>query len=958
MPPAELPPDEARRLAALLSCQVLDSDPDATFDGITALAAGMFDVPICLISLVDARRQWFKSRVGLEVSETPREQAFCAHAIRSTEPLVIEDALVDARTSDNPLVIGEPFIRFYAGCPLVLESSEIVGTLCIIDRKPRTLDARRIEHLRLLAHQVSQLLNLQRQRAMPAAENALATTLRSALDHHALFSMTDPGGKIIEVNEGFCQLSGYSREELLGENHRMLNSGHHPRSFWTDMWRTISSGRPWRAEVCNRAKDGSLYWVDSTNIPQIGRDGKIERYISLRFDVTKAKSIDQQNRVLLAAFERSPDPMLVTDLRGCIRFINPAAKVLDRNLGHNPQQSDLSLVFTPGRVDPDVTGRILRNVSRGDIFEEAVRVNLSTNKPIDCDHVWLKVAASPLLDPTGRVESMLLVKRDVTEEMRAGHRLRADKDALQGIIDAIPGVVYYKDNRNTIIDCNKTAAESLGLPREQIRNRPAEDFFTPEEAAAHLQDDLEVLASGQPRLGRIEASDTDAAEQRHVRTDKIPLRGPAGAFDHLVTISIDLTDLKREKDQAEEANKAKSEFLANMSHEIRTPMTAILGYADLLEDGSLSDPGQAEEAVHTIRSNATHLLTIINDILDVSKIEAGEMRLERIRTDPMIIVEEVASLVGARARSKGIEFGLHYDTAIPRYCVTDPTRLRQILLNLVGNAIKFTEVGRVRVCISCDPARRQIAFRVVDTGIGMTARQREEIRPFRAFSQADASMTRRFGGSGLGLRISSALSHMLGGSIDFESEPGAGSVFTATIATGDLAEVEMITPESIGADRTSAEQHAAPRGAGDDPSEAKPLAGRHVLLAEDGPDNQRLLTISLEQAGASVIVCSDGLAAIESINTPATARRPDLILMDMQMPVLDGYAATRRLRDGGCTIPIIALTAHAMDGAREACVSAGCTDYLSKPIDRRALAELARHWIEHKTQVQNGSDAA
>ncbi|MEO1511475.1 MAG: CHASE domain-containing protein, partial [Planctomycetota bacterium] len=273
-------------------------------------------------------------------------------------------------------------------------------------------------------------------------------SLRQALNEHTLFSIADRSGRIVDVNEGFCRISGYTRHELIGQDHRILNSGHHPRSFWVDMWRTIASGRPWRDEVCNRAKDGSIYWVDSTNVPHFDEDGEIDRYVSLRFDITERKAAERLNRVLMAAFERCPDPMVVADLDGLVRYANPAAREFDARLGHELDGGTSTILFTPGRAEADVQQRILEAVTRGEPFEERVRVSidrdiplpaLETANPADERAAWLHVAASPLLSDDGDVESVLLIKRDITELVRAERdaRLRTEGAETQARIGAI-----------------------------------------------------------------------------------------------------------------------------------------------------------------------------------------------------------------------------------------------------------------------------------------------------------------------------------------------------------------------------------------------------------------------------------------------------------------------------------------------------------------------------------------
>jgi signal transduction histidine kinase/DNA-binding NarL/FixJ family response regulator len=401
-------------------------------------------------------------------------------------------------------------------------------------------------------------------------------------------------------------------------------------------------------------------------------------------------------------------------------------------------------------------------------------------------------------------------------------------------------------------------------------------------------------------------------------------------------------ELEAAREASALANRSKSEFLANMSHEIRTPMTAVIGYSDLLLDPTL-DASDRVNYVQTIRRNGEHLLTLINDILDLSKIEAGKMSLELIRTSPSQVLVDVASLMRVRAVEKGLSFDVRYVGAMPETIASDPTRLRQILMNFVGNAIKFTEHGGVRIIARCedlDSPNPKLSLEVVDTGLGMTPAQIASL--FVAFTQADASTTRRFGGTGLGLVISRKLAQLLGGDITVESAPGRGSVFRLCVPTGSLVDVKMIE----GLSEAGTPDASTPRV----PTSADALAGAHILLAEDGHDNQLLISTYLRKAGAMVTVVADGRAAVEQ----ARAATYDVILMDMQMPELDGYGATSKLRQCGYERPIIAITAHAMAGDRERCVSAGCDDYLTKPIERSKLVSTVARWAK-KATLEDGT---
>ncbi|MEO0477527.1 MAG: ATP-binding protein, partial [Planctomycetota bacterium] len=342
---------------------------------------------------------------------------------------------------------------------------------------------------------------------------------------------------------------------------------------------------------------------------------------------------------------------------------------------------------------------------------------------------------------------------------------------------------------------------------------------------------------------------------------------------------------------------------------------------------------QQRDCIETIGRNGQHLLSIINDVLDMSKIEAGQMSVETIEMSPAQIAEEAVSLLRPKLIKNNLDLRIHYTTAIPATIQSDPTRIRQILINLIGNAIKFTKQGGVTLEVGCDWSSQQMIFKVIDTGAGMTPEQRDRIAAFEAFTQADTSTTRKYGGTGLGLRISNTLATMLGGGIGIESELGKGSTFTVTIRTGELTHAQRIEPDQI--DALVMQRKVLESGVVSPKDE--PLKGMRILLVEDGKDNQRLIMFHLKKAGAEVQLQENGRLGVEYLEACEPAQLPHLVLMDMQMPEMDGYTATRCLRKRGHTFPIVALTAHAMQGDRQLCIDAGCDEYLTKPIDRNRL---------------------
>lgn len=401
-------------------------------------------------------------------------------------------------------------------------------------------------------------------------------------------------------------------------------------------------------------------------------------------------------------------------------------------------------------------------------------------------------------------------------------------------------------------------------------------------------------------------------------------------------------ELERAKEEALAASRAKSEFLAHMSHEIRSPLTAILGFADNLLEPRVG-PDEIVAAAETIKRNGQHLLEIVNDILDISKIESCRFEVDQIDCSPAQVILDVLEVLQPRARSKGLQLELDWVPGIPATITSDSVRLKQILLNLVSNAIKFTKQGEVRIQVKLIQvphlnglSEHRLQFTVTDSGIGMNREQVHNL--FIAYQQGGSWVSRTYGGTGLGLAISRELARKLGGDILVESTPGQGSRFTVTVRTGPLEGVPRLnTPEegdALSLSRSTARLQSV-------------RLECRILLAEDGPDNRRLLSYLLCKAGAEVTLAEDGQQAVELATAAEAEGKPfDLILMDMIMPGMDGAQATRTLRAAGLSVPIVALTANAMSGVRQQCLAAGCNDFATKPIDRSTLLTTIRKWLK------------
>jgi PAS domain S-box-containing protein len=549
---------------------------------------------------------------------------------------------------------------------------------------------------------------------------------------------------------------------------------------------------------------------------------------------------------------------------------------------------------------------------------------------------WFEVDAFRIGEPEARRVALLFT--DITDRKRVEDRLRTSEERFRIAAEALEGIIYEYDLKANTVERSRGLFEVIGHRPEEIPTTGDwwQEQIHPDDRGPVLRDFERRLPKGGPFVMEYRVRHRDG-RWLDVLDRALIILDDSGEPARVIGCTVDITSRKRAEQamaearrQAEAANRAKSEFLANMSHEIRTPMTAILGYADILA-AHLQDPGDLD-CVETIRRNGRFLIQIINDILDLSKIEAGKLEIQPERFEPHRVVEEVQSLMDVRAREKGLPIRVEYDGPVPETIESDPTRLRQVLINLVGNAIKFTEAGEVRVVVRHDPNVGQLAFNVEDSGIGMSVEQQRQL--FRPFSQVDGGMTRRFGGSGLGLVICKRLIEMLGGEITVQSSPGRGSRFSFGVATGPIEGVPMVRPGK--------EAAAPPAGK----VERVPRIGGRVLVVDDRPDIRHVARHLLHRAGVEVVDAPDGRQALDELEQADRLGRPfDAVVLDVQMPVMDGFETVSRLRKLGFDLPVIALTAHAMEGDRDRILKAGFDDHLAKPIDGGALVRVLGRYI-------------
>lgn len=760
---------------------------------------------------------------------------------------------------------------------------------------------------------------------------------------HAPFGMCVGAfdGRFLQVNAPLCRMLGYSEAELLGRTVRDVS---HPDDIDASYARLEQLRRDpsqcLEAEKRYIHRDGHQVWARIKLSPVQDTSGEGLYLVVHVEDISERKRTEaalQESELRFRNIaDSSPTMLWVTDAQGSIQFVNRMLLEFDGASLDQVHGSGWQAFLHPEDALRYVTA-FERAVRERAVFRAETRVRRA-----DGEWRWLGSYATPRFAPGGEFLGHIGLSSDITERLKAEQELRASEEKFRQLAENIREVFW-------MIPPSRKQVLYVSPAYEQIWERSCENLYENPMAwfeAVHPEDREHSYAEylrqreGEP-LESIYRIHTPSGQEKWIRSRSFPIRDRDGQTIRVAGLAEDITERKRHeaeliqaREDADAANRAKSRFLANMSHEIRTPMNGVIGMIQLLKDSRLSEEQQQYLAV--AQDSARVLLALIDDILDLSKIEAGKIVLEYLSFSLHDVVDAVVQVLRVQARAKGLQFTARVDAAIPPLVTGDAHRLRQVLTNLAANAIKFTERGEVALEVALEnlrEGRATVHFAINDTGIGI--RPEQVSRLFSAFTQADASTTRKYGGTGLGLAISKQLVEMMGGTISAESAEGGGSRFWFT-AVFDVPKETGSPAVSNGQNRSpaSAERILAARG-------SRILSAR-ILVAEDNAINREVALAQLEKLGLRADVVVNGAEAVEAVRRGGY----DLVLMDCEMPGMDGYEATRTIRDSlGSLVPIIAVTADAMPADRERCLQEGMNDYIAKPVDVGDLKALLSKWL-------------
>jgi PAS domain S-box-containing protein len=1022
--------NENQRVKALDSYNVLDTLPEKEYDAITRLASYICQVPVALITLITADRQWVKSSVGIdsEMGNMPRDEAFCNQTILDDEILEVSDSLESETFKDFNIVKEAPHLRFYAGAPLIDPDGHRLGSLCVVDTVPRKLTTEQRDALRTLANEVMSHLVLRKQKReleaslvvhkdfftlfnsspevhfiadkdsnielindavlnvlgytpqqaigkslwqfvvgqnreqfVPLIEKALASQRPFELETETVTAdnevkwigwcavnksgkwyasgrdityqkqlsaqteqlslvaskvrngvvISNANDEVIWTNEGFERITGYSFADVENKTLRTTLNGEPTAESKKILDEAIPKKQSYEIELFIKRKDGEPKWISIINSVVYDAQGHIDKFIRVIIDITARKNAEKDLEILSFAAEKTPSGSLIRDNEGKVIWMNESAEhILGYTLSEMKGKA-FGTTLLGDDSDMNVFNSAVDAAKENRTYEIELKVYKKDGTPI-----WVFISNSPFLNENGVVERQIGVIVDITERKKANEQLKM----LSLVASNTMSGVVINDSNGNVEWINNAFEKITGYNINDVKGRHLGDALKGELT------DVAIIERARDLSRNKQSFEVDLLAYRKdgqmlwISVINSVIVDSEGEVDKYIEVIIDITAKKKvelelisAKEQALQLNRAKDMFISVMSHEIRTPLNAVIGMSHLLLD---EDPLESQkENLSVLKFSAENLMTLINDVLDFTKIETGNVQLEKANVNLRELVESVTSSMQYRANEKDIYIRKNIDADVPAMVIADSSRLVQILLNLVSNSVKFTEKGGVTIDLkvleqNIDTVR--IRFAVTDTGIGIAKDKQGAI--FESFKQAEMDTTRKYGGTGLGLAISKRLVELHDSRINVDSVLGQGSTFWFTI-TFNKAENQTVNASKMdmGLDM-------------------------NILVVDDNQINRILVNKVLKKWGTTVDFAENGQEAVDKIGAN---KNYDVVLMDVHMPIMGGLEATQivRAKDGAYfqQLPILALTASMLSNEVNQMVESGMNDFILKPFEPKTL---------------------
>lgn len=921
MKPAPVLKNEAERLEALKAYEILDSAPEKEFDDISKIASQICGTPISLITLIDEERQWFKSTHGIELTDTPRTIAFCAHAIADPENmLVVNDTTKDERFVDNPFVIGDPPVMYYAGAPLVTSEGYALGTICVIDNEPRELNQEQLDALKALSNQVMLLFELRKKNVEINRSKILFQHLVERAEDYVY--EVNAKGVFSYCNPQIPKDTGFSQAELAKMHYTELvhpDDKERVTEFYLDQvsQQKVESYIEFRV----RTKDLNhtpIFVGQKANISYT-EEGELSRVRAIARNITKeiqlSEERDEKEKLYKLISENAHDLVCLHDVDGTYTYVSPSVK---ENLGYEPEELlgkspyDFILEEDKERAYNEAHAP-LKKGQKQNVLKYRLRHKSG-------EYIWFESVSSAVKNDKNEIVALRSSTRNIQTQVRQEEIINEQNLKLQSFVSSTPAPVAMLDRELKYLAYSEKWIEAYGLQGQDIFGKRHYDIFPEigDEWKGHHQDALN---------GITHKSDEDLfirenGDKQWLRWEVKPWFERSGKVGGIIMLTEDITKHKKQelelikaKDKAEIASKAKANFLSVMSHEIRTPLNAIIGLSHILLQES---PRQDQlESLNTIRFSSENLVSLVNDILDYNKIESGNIDLESIHFNLRELITNIKQAQSYKAVEKAIKLKLFYDQDLPVMVKGDPTRLAQVLNNLLSNAIKFTKNGSVKFIVE-EKQRTEdtvtVYFEIADTGIGISKENQEKI--FDRFTQAESDITRHFGGTGLGLAITKQLLNAMDSTIEVDSELGKGATFSFELVLNMSKSQENLKSSGLNFTRQL---------------ESLQSKNISILLVEDNKANQLVAKKFLTNWGIDVDIANNGFEALEHI----VSQKYNLVLMDLQMPKKDGFTTSQEIRniegDYFIKVPILALTASSDQETFEKTNAFGMDDMITKP---------------------------